>query len=286
MFCASLNDVGAAAMTADVNPDQIRVADAADRAAPTTRRRTIIRRKLAAPEPDSHAIVRTRLTAQLRDLLDRYPIVVVSATAGAGKTTAVTHALVEGDRPISWLSLDGTERAAGRLLVYLEAAVEQSVPAAAGVVTDALESSIQLGEAAGLLAESLAASRLTLVCDNVERVLDDEGCRAVLSAFTRYVPAGVNVVLISRAAIVLDQGQTSDRTRIGELGESDLAFRVEEAQQALHALGHDEVDAARAVAATGGWVTGVVFDPFCDSSDHSSDAEAMRLISPRTSSTH
>jgi len=227
-------------------------------AAGDRQRRPIIRRKLEIPASADGIVARARLSQRLRELLERHPVVTVFATAGAGKTTAVALTVRELDRPVAWLSLDGTEQAAGRLLVYLEAAVEGAVAAAAGVAADALGSGLQTGEAAGLLAESLQGSRLIVVCDNVERIAADENCQAVLSAFARYLPPDVNLVLISRVDITLDLGSSSERDRLGELPETDLAFDVEEAGEALRAVGHDDVDPVRAVSATAGWVAGVL----------------------------
>ncbi|CND52443.1 ATP-dependent transcriptional regulator [Mycobacterium tuberculosis] len=223
------------------------------------RQRLIIRRKLEIPALAKDVLVRARIDRRLRELLDRHSVVNVFATAGAGKTTAVALAVRDLDRPVAWLSLDGTEQTAGRLLVYLEAAVEGAAPAAAGVATDALSSSLQIGEAAGLLAESLQGSGLIVVCDNVERTAEDESCLAVLSSFARYLPSDVNLVLISRVDIPLDLGPTSERDRAGALPETDLAFDVEEAAEALRGVGHEEVDPAQAVSTTGGWVMGVLF---------------------------
>jgi DNA-binding SARP family transcriptional activator len=237
--------------------------------------RSIIRRKLQIPAAATDIVVRARLSRRLHELLDRHTVVTVFATAGAGKTTAVAQAVREIDRPIAWLSLDGTEQAAGRLLVYLEAAIEGAVAAAAGVATDALGSSLQFGEAAGLLAESLQGSRLIVVCDNVERIATDENCRAVLSSFARYLPSDVNLVLISRVDITLDSASASERGRLGELLESDLAFDVAEAGAALRATGHDDVDPARAVSATAGWVTGVLCEGWRHAPYRKSDPDSL-----------
>ncbi|MGW3870658.1 BTAD domain-containing putative transcriptional regulator [Streptomyces sp. NPDC005055] len=244
--------------------------------APGRHHRAIIRRKLATPEPAKDIVVRERLNQRLRDVLDRHTVVNVFATAGAGKTTAVALAVSDLDRPVAWLSLDGTERAAGRLLVYLEAAVEGAVPSAADVASDALSSSLHIGEAAGLLAESLQGSRLILVCDNVERIAPDESCIAVLSSFARYLPSDVNLVLISRVDVRLDSGPTSERDRVGELVESDLAFDAEEAGAALRTVGHVDVSPAQAVAATGGWVTGVLFEGWHHAQSRELDPDSLR----------
>jgi DNA-binding SARP family transcriptional activator len=222
--------------------------------------RPIIRRKLEAPAPAKEIVVRARLSRRLRELLECHTVVTVFAAAGAGKTTAVALAVRELGRPIAWLTLDGTEQATGRLLDYLEAAVEGVAAVAAGVAADALISGLPIGEAAGLLAESLQGSRLIVVCDNIERIAADENCHAVLSSFARYLPSDVNLILISRVDITLDLISASEPGRLGELLETDLAFDVEEAREALRAAGHDEVDPVRAVSATAGWVTGVLYE--------------------------
>lgn len=238
--------------------------------------RSIIRRKLEVPEPGKQVVVRERLSHRLCELLEHHNVVNVFATAGAGKTTAVTLAVRELDRPVAWVSLDGTEKAAGRLLVYLEAAVEAVVPSAAGVASDALSSSLQIGEAAGLLAESLQGSGLILVCDNVERISPDESCIAVLSSFARYLPPDVNLVVISREDVRLDLGSTAERDRVGELVETDLAFDVDEADAALRAVGQVDVDPVQAVAATVGWVTGVLFEGWRHARSGGLDPESVR----------
>jgi ATP/maltotriose-dependent transcriptional regulator MalT len=157
--------IPAAAQTGEVGPERQGGATAGSR-----HHRAVIRGKLGIPAPAKDIVDRARVARRLRELLDRHTVVTVFATAGAGKTTAVALAVRELARPVAWLSLDGTEQAAGRLLVYLEASVESAVAAAAAVATDALDSGLQIGEAAGLLAESLQGSRLIVVCDNLERV--------------------------------------------------------------------------------------------------------------------
>jgi DNA-binding SARP family transcriptional activator len=236
----------------------------------------VIRRKLAAPEPGDDIVPRDRLTGRIRSLIDQHPVVTVCATAGGGKTTAVALALRDLDRPVAWLSLDGTEEAPGRLLVYLEAAVESDVPAAGHVASDALRSSIQIGEAAGLLAESLQGSRLVLVCDNVERITGDEGSVVVLSALARYLPPDVSLVLISRGSIPLDIGSTSDISRMGELGEQDLAFDAGEAAAALRLIGRLDADVEGVVEATGGWVAGVLFEGWRTAEAAGDESDALR----------
>ena len=71
-------------------------------------------------------------------LVERYPLVWVAATAGAGKTTAVVQAARSIERPVAWLTLDATDAAPGRLVTYLEAALARCAPQVDGVGTGAL----------------------------------------------------------------------------------------------------------------------------------------------------
>src|SRR5919109_2244577 len=138
----------------------------------------IIRSKLRPPEPSDHVVARPRIEQRLRDLLERHAVVVVSATAGSGKTTAVARALAGDDR-LAWLTLDDGDVAPGRLLTYLEAAVAARVPGADGVATAALAARASHAEAAGLLADSADGHPLVLVIDEVERLIDATGAMSV-----------------------------------------------------------------------------------------------------------
>jgi ATP/maltotriose-dependent transcriptional regulator MalT/DNA-binding SARP family transcriptional activator len=221
--------------------------------------RALIRRKLLAPALGKAVVGRPRVTDLLRAALDAASVVTVCAAAGSGKSTAVAGALVGIDRPVAWVSLDGAESAAGRLLLYLEAAVSPHAPEAGGAATDALAAGLPVSEAAGLLAESLYGSDVVLVCDNVERVVSSSAALATLSALARYVPPGVSLVLVSRVVLPIDAGSTGDLDRIREVTDRDLAFTVAEARAALERAGRSDVDAESAVRRSEGWVTGVLF---------------------------
>ncbi|MGK3206069.1 hypothetical protein [Amycolatopsis sp. MEPSY49] len=228
-------------------------------ATPEPGARTIIRRKLAPPVVGDRLVRRDRLTGRIHALLGRANVLAVYAAAGSGKTTAVAMALQDLDRPVAWLSLDGTEAAAGRLLLYTEAAVAPHAPEARGAATDALAAGILIGEAAGLLAESLHGTGLVLVCDNAERIAGSDEALTVLSALARYAPADVGIILLSRTALPLDTGSTGELTRVAELTGPDLAFDLDEAAEALSLAGRPASEAAEAIRVTGGWAAGILF---------------------------
>jgi LuxR family transcriptional regulator, maltose regulon positive regulatory protein len=227
----------------------------------------IIERKLSAPPLAERVVARPRLERLIGLLVERYPVVWVAATAGAGKTTAVVQAARSGNRPVAWLTVDATDAAPGRLVTYLEAALARRRPKLAGTATRALAQRAPHAEAAGLLAEAIGDEPLLVVLDELERLADAPEALAVLSAFVRYAPATTRIVLITRREIALELGIGQGLGRVAAVGEGELAFTDDEAAQALAGAGRTADDVGAVVEATGGWVTGVLFEAW-RSADH------------------
>jgi DNA-binding SARP family transcriptional activator len=226
----------------------------------TPEARRIIRGKLRIPAlPDAY-VPRPRLEHAVAALVAHKRVVVVSASAGSGKTTAVTAVAREVDRPVAWLTVDRPDQAPGRLLTYLEAAIADTVPEMAGMATEALAAGVSHVEAAGLLADALVGERddLLLVLDELERLGDERHAWQVVEAFLRYLPDRACVVLISRRDIPTSLCALSpDRAAV--LADTELAFTSEEAGRALAGTGRGEIRVEAAMASTAGWVTGVLF---------------------------
>jgi hypothetical protein len=229
----------------------------------------IIRGKLSVPPIQDRVVSRSRLTTQIGALVASRRVTLVVATAGSGKTTAVVQALAECAQPVTWLTLDGIDTATGRFLAYLEAAVGEHAPDAVGVATSALAARLPHSEAAGLLAEAVGDTELVVVMDGLENLCDEAGAQSLstLGTFMRYASPSVRFVLLSRVGVPLDVAGFSGLEGFATVGESDLAFTPAEASAALHASGSRDIEADEVVAATGGWVTGVLFEAW-RSEDH------------------
>jgi DNA-binding SARP family transcriptional activator len=220
----------------------------------------VIRRKIAQPPAPTRVVARERLDRLILDLLDGHPLVWVCATAGSGKTTAVSHALQHQERPVAWLTLDDTDAAAGRLVTYLEAALGDHVEAARGVATRALAARLPHAEAAGLLIEAVGQDPVVLVIDELERIAREPEALAVVSAIVRYAPPPMRLVLISRVEMPIELDATAALGGSATISEADLAFRSGEAADALKLAGRRDIDPDHAVEVTGGWVAGVLFE--------------------------
>jgi DNA-binding SARP family transcriptional activator len=221
----------------------------------------VIQSKLKVPALPQQLVARPRVERLLAALIDRHRVVVVSATPGAGKTTAVARAAGLGDRPVAWLSVDRTDTAPGRLVTYLEAALARVVPELGGVGTGALAAGIPHAEAAGLLAEAVGEDPVLLVLDDLERLGEQGPAWAVVEAVVRYAAPVLRLGLVSRRQIPATVLAGAERASIAAAGDLELAFTVPEAAEALARVATVPVDdPTAAVQATGGWVTGVLFE--------------------------
>lgn len=219
----------------------------------------VIRRKIVPPPLATTVVPRRRLETLLNGLLDQHRLVCVYASAGAGKTTAILQAAQCLQRPLAWLSLDATDVATGRLLVYLEAALALQLPGSTGVATAALAAQLPHAEVAGLLAESVREHPLLVVVDDAERLAGNAEAVDVLGAFARYLPPAARLIVASRVELPF-RASVGTSPWVAAVGEEDLALTVDEATEALAASGRPDVDPVDAVVETGGWMTGVLFE--------------------------
>ncbi|MFD8999547.1 BTAD domain-containing putative transcriptional regulator [Streptomyces sp. NPDC059582] len=203
-------------------------------------------------------------------MLDRYPVLVMAASAGSGKTTAAVQAAQELSSPVAWVSLAGmpgdVESDAGdsgadgpALTRLLEGALAPHVPAAATALTGALARGLPASAAGALLARMLAGTELVLVLDRVETIGGCAGAQGLLGALVGSLPEGPRLVLISRVDLPQGLGGLGDVHRVAFLEDGELAFDVAEAADALRGVDRSD-DPCRLVDATGGWVSGVLYD--------------------------
>jgi ATP/maltotriose-dependent transcriptional regulator MalT len=224
----------------------------------------VIRRKITVPPLPERLVERERIERLLAELIEAHRLVRVTATAGSGKTTALVRALEFVDRRTAWLTLDDTDRAAGRLVTYLEAALGAQAEAAQGVASRALAARLPHAEATGLLVEATEGTPLLLVIDELERIADAPEALAAVAAAVRYAPDSMRIVLVSRREVALELAAPPGSVAVEE---ADLAFSASEAAQALAYAGREDIDPSEAVEATGGWVAGVLFEAW-RSSEH------------------
>ncbi|GAB3348116.1 hypothetical protein GCM10027360_01060 [Amycolatopsis echigonensis] len=245
---------------------ELRIAHVAEQGAPT-----VIQGKITVPPRPERRVPRGRLNVLFSRLLVHHPVVVVSATAGSGKTTAIAEAAEAQDRAVCWLTVDGTDKAPGRLVIYLEAALARRVPGVEGMSARALGAGVPHAEVAGLLVEAVGDEPILLVLDDLERLGESVEAWSVIESLVRHAPPTMRIVLASRREIPASLCALPADTVLSTVGENDLAFTPDEAAAALTALGRIGLDEAEVVEVTGGWATGILFEAW-RSADHVSGA--------------
>ena len=221
---------------------------------------SIIRTKIALPPLGANVVERDRLNTLIGNTIRDNHIVVVAATAGSGKTTAVVQACESHETPVGWLTLDPADTAPGRLLLYIEATIAAHVKSVTGLVTEVLAARVSHDETAGLLVDATSGFPLILVIDGLEHISESPGGMAVVEAAVRYAPQSLKIVLLSRSDIAIDSRMMSGIDLVAAIGEQDLAFTPEEAEVVLRKMEMEDVDTTHAMEVTNGWVAGILFE--------------------------
>ncbi|MBV9951420.1 MAG: AAA family ATPase [Acidimicrobiia bacterium] len=190
--------------------------------------------------------------ARLERLLEddhRRPVTLVSAPAGAGKTTLVSSWVEQRDRPVEWLTVEDRDNEPGGFAEALVGALGS--PLIGG------NDDIKLLDRTF---DELAAQSCStvLVLDDVDR-LAEPGALAVLDHLLRQAPSFLDVVVVSRGDPKLSLGRLRLERRLGEIREPALGFRLLETTALLEGCDLDlrRDDVTLIQSRTGGWAAGI-----------------------------
>src|SRR5829696_7275295 len=240
---------------------------AADHGPPDTTTRTgsvLVATKLALPTPRAGLIPRASLVSLLEAGLEA-KLCLVDAPAGSGKTTLLTQwCAAAGGGRVAWVSLDEGDNDPTR---FWELVVEAFRTVEPNLGATALEALRRRGvDIPRLVLSSLLndlgeiGSRLVLVLDDYHH-LTNASCHQTLAFFLDHLPAGVHVVLSTRADPPLSLARMRARGELAELRVAELQFTSQEAAALLNGsmglqLAAEEV--ARLAERTEGWAAGLV----------------------------
>ncbi|MEM0961512.1 MAG: LuxR C-terminal-related transcriptional regulator [Bacteroidota bacterium] len=205
---------------------------------------------------------RPRLLARLDEGM-RERLTLVSASAGAGKTTLVSTWLAERERSAAWLSLDEGDSDPVRFLTHLVAALQTAVPDLGKVALGELQSA-QPPSSDQVLTEVLnelaATDRpLILVLDDYHAV-DDPRVDDALAFLIERLPPHAHVLVTTRQDPALPLPRLRARGHLTEIRAADLRFTKAEAKDFLNGamgLGLSDADVAALEARTEGWAAGL-----------------------------
>lgn len=232
---------------------------------------------------------RPRVVRALRERLERHGLVQVHGPPGIGKTTAVRQVAASLDVPVAWLTLSDWHREPGRLVEDLLEAFAVAVPRLGGIARrprarpgELVATARELGAAIGHM------DGIVLVLDDCHLVADMAESRAVISALVGAARPGLRAALLGRMPLPLQGADVDDLRPEAYVGQELLDADIEEARQILLGNG-STTDPEAALAATGGWVAGLVFESWRTQSSEDVDplalyleAEVRPLLDPKT----
>jgi ATP/maltotriose-dependent transcriptional regulator MalT/two-component SAPR family response regulator len=235
----------------------------------------ISKTKIVVPNRRPELLSRPRLLEGLQALLDN-KLILLSATAGYGKTSLMIDLAQHVDMPVCWLSLDLLDRDPQRFIAYLIASVTQRFPKVGKT------SRIQLNQLKSIdddEIESLLVTFTNEIYENIEdeflliiddfHLLDDiPEISSLVNRFLELVVENCHVILSSRTLPSLaDVTLMVAREQVAGISHVELEFSAREVQ-ALYAQNYhqhlsDEA-AQKFVSETGGWITGMVLSNLPD----------------------
>ena len=216
--------------------------------------------KVTPPRPPSRYLRRSRLTNALEESIDAgRGVVLVSAPAGAGKSTLVNGWLDIRNTGVGWLQVDEGDDDPSRFWAYVAAALADTVPG----LPEAIRASIGDGlDAAVSSVVNQVAERgddVVLVVDDYHLVTNDDVHRSVEQLISLR-PANLTIVVSTRVDPPFRLGRLRVRDQLTEVRADDLRFDNEEATWLLDAdatgLRPDAVSLLH--ERTEGWAAGLV----------------------------
>jgi LuxR family transcriptional regulator, maltose regulon positive regulatory protein len=219
--------------------------------------------KLSPPAPRAGLVPRAGLQSLLQAGLQG-KLCLLSAPAGSGKTTLLTQwCAAAGAGQVAWVTLDEGDNDPTRFWAYVVEAlrtVEPTVGTAALAALRRTGADLYRAVMPSLHSELSAVGPLVLALDDYHLVTN-LSCHQMLSFFLDHLPAGVHLVLSTRADPPLPLARIRASGELAEIRAAELEFTDQEAAALLNGsmgLRLATQDVERLVERTEGWAAGLV----------------------------
>jgi len=220
----------------------------------------VVESKVRVPDRGPETVPRTALVNRLR-AAGAFPIVLVVAPAGYGKTTLLAQWAARDVRPFAWVSVDERDEDPVVLLKHVAAAIDQ-VDSLGAHVAEAFDTpgesiwDVIVPRLSGELASR--TSPFVLVLDNAD-VLESAESLAAIGVLIENIPHGSMIALAGRTYPRLPIAALRLAAPLLEFGSYELGLSRREAELLLRALGvePDEREIAGLLRRTEGWAAGL-----------------------------
>ncbi len=220
------------------------------------------RTKLYRPPVADDYVCREDLQARL-GRVNKQQIIVVSAPAGYGKTTMISHWIDQSAAPCAWLSLDTHDNDFRLFLHYLAAAFSEWCPPAARSLEKIIESQelpppSQVADACVSEIDRVE-DPLVLVLDDYHSIRETE-IHEFVSALLNHMPACLRVAIVSRRRPPLSLSRLRSQNLVIDIGLQDLQFNDQDTRALVSSTSNTAIDdqtLSKLHGVTEGWPVGL-----------------------------
>ena len=219
----------------------------------------VVESKLHPPLARPRQVPRTALVNRLR-AAGAFPLVLVVAPAGYGKTTLLSQWAARDTRPFAWVSLDERDNDPLVLLKHVAAAIDRIEPLGEHL-TDAFERPerpVWDAIVPRLSAELASRSPFVIVLDGADGLASNDSSEAI-GILIENLPPGSMLTLAGRSLPKMPIAARRVAGPLLEIGPFELAFSRREAELLLRAAGVEleEGELAELLRRTEGWAAGL-----------------------------
>lgn len=224
--------------------------------------------KFMRPRLAKHVISRPKVLGKLREAAE-YPLTLVTAGAGYGKSTVMNQAFPESQGKSVWLHLSEQDRSVHVFLLQLFRAVQRAFPDAGHKTREMLTWEDRQGsldpfavlETFMTELEEAVTEPLILVVDDYQYLENQPDILRLTEVLVEWLPENIHLIIASREKVQLP-GLALKRAQgmVLEVEEQDLAFKDYEIMELFRQFYGLEVEpgmAGRLVARTEGWIMAI-----------------------------
>jgi ATP/maltotriose-dependent transcriptional regulator MalT len=222
--------------------------------------RALTATKVTRPNPPIRYLDRPRLVERLDASLGQgCGLVLVSAPAGAGKSTLVSGWLSNRSGSVAWVQIDEADADPARFWSYVASSLAETVPAITGAVATAMSAGYDEVVTAVVNTVTEHADEVVLVLDDYH-LIDNAAVHQTVEQLIGFRPSNLVLVVSTRVDPPFRLGRLRVRNQVAEIRAADLRFDEDEASWLLdaEALGLDRSAVDRLCDRTEGWAAGLV----------------------------
>jgi ATP/maltotriose-dependent transcriptional regulator MalT len=227
-------------------------------------RNLIILSQLNPPAQRSRVLVRERVNRRLDGALN-YPLTILEAGTGYGKSTAILSFLREKDLPIYWFTISGTDRDPKLFLAKLFTAFnqhDQAIGDEALRILDMPDATPQEALIAFVNALAVSIQQDTLfILDDFHQVDNVPEVMGYIDWMIENLPRDLHVVIATRHGLSFpSMNKWRVKGALLEISKDELTFTGDEVQQLFasqYDIQLDEVTVAQLLEKTEGWAIGL-----------------------------